>query len=225
MLDQNYYSKNIKESSGNLMRQVGKTVNGEPVDEKQVELISRSIKNNLNLNLKDKVLDLCCGNGLLTNKTAHYVDSVKGVDIHEDLINIARRNSAFNASYETGSALDYHYKDKDYNKVYMYDAQFHFSHIEFKYGLKRIRDILNVGTKFLVGAILDAERLPTFLRNEEDKASYFDCLDNNETFIGTWWNKEHIKKTCADLGLECKIIDIDDKSYMSHYRYDALIEF
>jgi methylase of polypeptide subunit release factors len=52
---------------------VGKTVNGQEIPESQVGLIVENIANVLRLNAKDSVIDLCCGNGLITRQLAPLV--------------------------------------------------------------------------------------------------------------------------------------------------------
>lgn len=57
-----YYSERVARSD-DLLWQVGKTVNGEPVDRKQLQLIVGQIVSLLDLTPEDRVLDIGAGNG------------------------------------------------------------------------------------------------------------------------------------------------------------------
>ena len=63
-----------------FLRQVGKTVNGVPVAWEEVDLIVEALRSGLQLNASDTVLDLCCGNGLITRRVAGACGTIIGVD-------------------------------------------------------------------------------------------------------------------------------------------------
>ena len=76
-----YYSERVKKNSRtDFLWQVGKTINGENVSPEQLELIVQTIVERLDLSGKDKVLDLGCGNGLLTKKISTYTQEITGLD-------------------------------------------------------------------------------------------------------------------------------------------------
>jgi len=65
-------------------------------DEEEANLLINLIEKEINLKLKSKVLDLCCGNGrhsILLSKRGY---SVTGVDLSDNLLNIARKNAEIN---------------------------------------------------------------------------------------------------------------------------------
>jgi hypothetical protein len=152
------------------------------------------------------------------------VRAIKGVDIHDELVDIARKNSAFNASYEVDDILTFPFRGEEYKKMYIYDAMLHLTHYEFKFFLKRLSFDSSVAVLF-VGGVLDSEKISNFWRNNDDKSAYFRSLENNVEFIGTWWYKDHMNQLCRELNLKSTIIDSPNKLYHSHYRYDMLIEF
>ena len=61
-------------------KQVRRTINGEPVNEDQIDLITKQVSNVLNLKKDDKLLDLGCGNGALTVKFLQSVSKILGID-------------------------------------------------------------------------------------------------------------------------------------------------
>ena len=48
--------------------QVMRTVNGKPVGEEQIQMIIDSVISTLEITESDVLLDLCCGNGALTDR-------------------------------------------------------------------------------------------------------------------------------------------------------------
>ncbi|MEQ1743125.1 MAG: hypothetical protein ABL869_11600, partial [Candidatus Nitrotoga sp.] len=82
----NHYDSISKQFDGSLLKQVGKTVNGQEIPELQVKLIVENTTNVLRLKAKDSVVDLCCGNGLITRQLAPLVEKVVGVDFTHGLI-------------------------------------------------------------------------------------------------------------------------------------------
>jgi len=79
------------------------TIGGQEVDDRQVELRVDSIVKNLRLASQDVLLDLCCGNGLLTKKISKYVSHIYAIDFSEGLISIAKaKNNSDNITYIIG---------------------------------------------------------------------------------------------------------------------------
>ena len=115
MIDNNirkYYSERVKKNGRtDFLWQVGKTVNGEEVSCEQLELIVKTIVDRLELSDKDKVLDLGCGNGLLTKKTSIFVQEITGLDLTTELCDIAiEYNSSNNIHYINTNIFDINVK-------------------------------------------------------------------------------------------------------------------
>ena len=72
-------------------RQVRRTINGEPVPEEQIKMIEIQIRQLLKLCSSDHLLDIGCGNGALTNRLNIYVNTTKGIDHSNYLIDIAQK--------------------------------------------------------------------------------------------------------------------------------------
>ena len=61
--------------------QIRRTVNGEPVSEEQINMITAAIRSTLQLNPEDKMLDLACGNGILSHLLFDSIAAYLGVDL------------------------------------------------------------------------------------------------------------------------------------------------
>lgn len=82
----NYPSQFTKDE---FFKQVGKTFKGQTISNTQFNIIISEVINKIGLRSNDFVLDLCCGNGLITSAIAKECQYVVGVDYSEPLIKIA----------------------------------------------------------------------------------------------------------------------------------------
>src|SRR5262247_3515231 len=90
-----------------FLKQVAKTVRGEPIASVQFDNIILDLIQKLELNDNDDVLDLCCGNGLITSFIAEKCNSIVGIDFSNPMIEIAREyHSPNNTKYLNLSVLD-----------------------------------------------------------------------------------------------------------------------
>src|SRR6476620_8487387 len=78
-------------SENDLFFEVGKTVNQQPISAKALRLSIGLITKGLQLTNKDRLLELCCGNGLMTKHLASLLDQVCAVDSVERLTEHARK--------------------------------------------------------------------------------------------------------------------------------------
>jgi SAM-dependent methyltransferase len=72
--------------------QVRRTVHGKPITENQIQLIVEAIKNGLDFQKNDCLLDIACGNGALSRRLFHDINEFLGVDNSEYLISVAIAN-------------------------------------------------------------------------------------------------------------------------------------
>jgi SAM-dependent methyltransferase len=100
--DANFYKKHpLTCDPDDLWGQVRRTVKGKPVGEDQIQLIVDAVTSGLGLKADDRLLDLCCGNGALTDRIFTRCEGGCGVDFSEPLIEVARRR------FEDGSRSKY----------------------------------------------------------------------------------------------------------------------
>jgi 2-polyprenyl-3-methyl-5-hydroxy-6-metoxy-1,4-benzoquinol methylase len=91
----------IKPKDNSLTAQVGRR------KDTDFDIIAEDIMSKLEININDTVLDVCCGNGLITRKIANYSKEVYGLDFSEILIRTAKEtNYNKNITYQLGDALN-----------------------------------------------------------------------------------------------------------------------
>ena len=220
-----HYDLISSQFDGSLLKQVGKTVNGREVPESQVKLIVHNIASVLQLSANDTVIDLCCGNGLITRKIAPLVEKVFGVDYTFGLIETAKTyNSFHNIEYINSDILSL---DPDYyngfNKILMYEALQHF----YEEQLVKLLDVLSTseaGSLFFLGSIPNKEKLNEYYDTEEKYAFYMHREREGKPHIGRWWLKEEIEQIASNGGFKAMLLQQEPTLYTAYYRFDVLLE-
>ncbi len=105
-------------------RQIKYTVGGQPVPDSELRASVALICAALELAANDKVLDLCCGNGLVTSQIATQCGDVLGVDFSTTLIGVARdAHSRPNITYLCKDAIEFLYSPeasgRQFSKILM----------------------------------------------------------------------------------------------------------
>lgn len=207
-----------------FLRQVGKTFRGETISSRQLQTIIAEIRSKTGLTSDDIVLDVCCGNGLVTSAIAAECRSVTGVDFSKPLIDIAQ--SSFkreNIRYFCMSALDIQpgkiALSAPFTKVYMCEALQHFCEDEFPVLLEALLNVTVQSAVFLFASVPDIEKLWSFY-DIQKKEEHIRRMNEGNDPLGTWWNKAYIAETCERYGLTCRFLPQDPCLHTAHYRFD-----
>jgi predicted TPR repeat methyltransferase len=186
------------------------------------------IVKSLKLDVHDTLIDMCCGNGLITSPLSFYVKYIYAFDFTEHLIKSAiHLKHANNIQYVVGDGKADFYKffilDEKPTKILMNDSLGYFSP-------KDLRDLLvyvikEVGffTFYITGVPNDNLKW-NFYNTEERRLRYLDCLERGDVThdgIGNWWSPDQIKQICDELGLRFEINNQPD--FLSNYRSNLLI--
>ncbi len=208
-----------------FFRQVEKTVS-RPTDIGRVNSKhkSRTFATLWQITDQDLVLDMCCGNGIITAQIAQGCRHVTGVDYSEPLIRIAKRyNNPGNISYYCMSVLDPEAQDfpeAPFTKIYMSESLQHFSEDDLPQMLQLIMKVSNASTVVFFSGIPDIERLWHFYDTEERREEYRRRKNESREAIGTWWNRKSISDACRENGFDCEIRSQNELIHTAHYRFD-----
>ena len=220
---QTHYNTSVLNYPDIFLKQVGKTVDGKEIDQKQVELIIYRIQRMLSLDKNDVLLDACCGNGFLTYRLSPFVAQIIGIDFSENLISIANKYHCMdNIYYVNSNLLDF----KDFlgcNKILMYEALQHFTYEQFELLLKNIKDISEKCFLFYIASIPDKNRLWNYYDTKQKQDFYRERERQGYSHMGTWWEKQYLAELCQKCGMNVQFFDQDVDLYTSYYRFDMLI--
>jgi SAM-dependent methyltransferase len=211
-----------------FLRQVGHTVGGKPYSRPQFDAMIAGISRALQLSSNDTLLDVCCGNGIITAELAKHCERVVGVDFSAPLIDIARKfNSRNNLSYEKMNALDLrellHPEGRAFSKFLMYAALQHFRPADFRDLLMGLLRHASKDRIILFGGVLDKARQHHFYNTRKKQLMKYYYRLRGTDRLGTWWDRAFISNVCRDAGLRFEIDDDSDWRPGGNYRFDVRI--
>jgi cyclopropane fatty-acyl-phospholipid synthase-like methyltransferase len=210
-----------------FLYQIGKTVNGIPISNKVFFTIIEDIKSNLDLNINDNLLDLCCGNGILTKNISNYVNRIIAIDFSEMFIrNAVQYNKTSNIEYFATDVLkiDKLVINTKFSKVLIYDALASFTPETVKILLEILDKYLMPNALIMFGAILDNSRKFKFY-NTLSRIWYYlfnISLLHKDNGIGRWWKKEELEVLALNTGFFISFIHENPVLHTAHYRFDCV---
>jgi ubiquinone/menaquinone biosynthesis C-methylase UbiE len=214
--------------SDNFLKQVGRFHSYD-----QINLIVANIVNILKITQNDIVLDLGCGNGLITRQIANYCKEIHGVDFSKILIETARKKfDATNIHYYLEDVLNVNkiFPANFFDKCYSY---FSFQYFDYKRGRVLIKSMCKVtksGGLILAGDVPDKRAIWRYYDTLRRKIHFlkttitYRVKRSGEDSLGWWWHPNEIERICKELDLECKILRQDRRLPHAHYRFDFLIK-
>lgn len=222
-----YYSSRVSQADRNkFLWQVGKTIDGKEVSEDQLDIIVNTIRAKLKLGHDDSVLDVGCGNGLITKIIAGRVKDVVGIELTPELFDIAREyNQLGNISYINNDILYMSPADfsSKISKVYLYEVLQHMDYPNVYALINMFTEILNKDSVVFIGGILDEEKKWQFIDSYERRCSYLSALINKEDALGIWFHQDYLRCIGEDLGFNVECFPQERALYTSGYRFDCVL--
>ncbi len=214
-----------------LLYQVAATVKGKPITNEQFHALTNSIKKELQLTDDDRMLDLCCGNGVMTYVFAPVVKEIVGVDISKPYVQNANKyKKAVNISYLLGDVtnlnkLSSELKLNSFNKILLYGSLGYFTPKDLEKILGYLGDLVTPQVRMMIGSILDKTKKWNFFNTWQRKFNYIFKykLLGIDMGLGRWWTKKEIKTIANKFGYDCRIINQNPILHTAHYRFDCLL--
>jgi cyclopropane fatty-acyl-phospholipid synthase-like methyltransferase len=217
-------------ANGNLFAQVGRTVGGIPIPESHLRASVEDILRNLEVQSEDTILDLCCGNGLLTREIGRHCRQVVGIDFSEPLIKEAKRRSALsNVEYRLGDILLLNQLAVEFanrfDKVLMSDAMGSFDEVTLPHLLPSLKCLCKDNAPILLTGVPDDGRKWRFYDNWRRRWTYLYRIKllRRDPGVGKWWSRNRLQTLCAKAGLRCEFRDQNAMLHSAHYRMDVLL--
>ena len=224
---QNWYDTRARAlDSRDFLSQACHTQGGKAVSGDVIGLVLGELRAGLEFAATDRVLDLCCGNGLFTHALAGEVADITGVDFSGELIRLAQtHNTAPNLRYMQGDAtrLDQieTLADRRYDKIYMNASLQHFKPDHFPALLDSL----------LALASDDPVLMFTFIPEDGKQRLLFDTLKKRlirlrrrltgRDYFGDWWRPDTIRQAAAARGFACDILPVNPDISYGAYRFHA----
>lgn len=223
-----YTERTARLGPDEYLSQVGHTVNGRPISDHQFQLLLDQIRQSLDLTQSDHLLDVCCGNGLFTQRLAAEVSAVVGVDLSAPLIDIARKaHGAENIAYFQLDAaklgdLDGNHRGP-FDKIVMYAALQHFAPSEFERVLDQMLDLAAPEATIMLGFVPDRALKWRFYDTWKRRAEHVWRTMMKRELLGTWWSREALERMCQKRGLTCRFEELPTELHAANYRFNAVL--
>lgn len=205
--------------------QVKRTVNGKPVSQQQIDMIVDASVSGLNLIDSDVLLDICCGNGALTDLLFEQCNGGLGVDFSEYLISVAKSNFASGKlrQYVLSDVVDFCLAPSNsqrFTKALCYGS---FSYLE-DHQAKKILQALyenfpNI-ERIFIGNLPDRNLIKQFFGDNKMEAGIEHKADSA---IGIWRTKEEFLSIVRNDCWKVEFSTMPESYYASHYRYDVTL--
>ena len=204
-------------------KQVARTKFGMPISKSDWIKTCEHILGQVQPHSTDTLLDLCCGNGLLTTYLINYVNKIFAVDYSKILLDaFVVKNHRVTKVF--ADALNFDYDSYSFNSVVMYYAAQHFSENTLLSVVKKVYTSLEEGGVFLIGDIPDIHRKWSFFYKPEYRNFYFSCLESGQPAVGTWYDKKFFEYLAEYIGFEnLEIQDQPEFMNNSNHRFDVLL--
>ena len=206
-------------------RQVGRTFHQKSYSPAEIAIIVDRILAFLQADPEKHLLDLACGNGMLTSRIAAHFKSVTAVDFSVPLIESARRHfPRENVEYVVGNALDLEGIGRQYDCILIYFAFQYFSPRQADSLFGSFDRILKTPGLVLLGDVADGDRVWSFYRALPGRSRFYVDLIRNKPIIGLWWRPSdlHMLANRHSLSLSVNYQDCDSPNH--YFRYDALLQ-
>ena len=226
-MDWRKYWNDLAVDSSNPFLQVARV--GKKVDFSE-ELINRTVEHiiaNLDLQMEDVLLDVCCGNGMISILLSKKCAAVTGCDISEELIRLAKENHANSkVKYLAGDATQLtSFINTKFDKINLF---FSFQYLDsYSKGFSAIREmsqLLKPNGRIFLGDVPDYEFLSRFYPSYPARLKYLLKLRLGKSEMGKFWKEAEIARICGELGLTYqRLLQPEDLPY-SAYRVDYMLQ-
>ena len=208
--------------------QVGHTVNGAPIPQDHFAALLEQNAGLLDLGPKDRLLDLCCGNGIFSRPLAQRVQVACGADISTEMIRVARADHAApNLRYAVMDARQAAglktCPEAPFTRVLLYGAWQHFDPVTGQEVLAALREITTPDARILLGFVPDLALKDRFFDTPARRAAHAAHVAAGTDMFGTWWDRGVLSALCGDLGFDCRFADLPPQVHAASYRFHALL--
>jgi cyclopropane fatty-acyl-phospholipid synthase-like methyltransferase len=204
--------------------QVLRTKNKKSIDEECWNKTLDYILGQLELKESDDVLDLCCGNGLITRDISKQCRSVTCVDVVPELVDKINTNQYPNITALVGDIRQLNLERNSFDKILIYAAIQYLNPAETVEWFDQMYKALRVGGMLFIGDIPDRAKLWNFFDSKEREEVYFKSMKEREAIVGTWFEQNWLLKLSQHAGFKsARIVLQPDYMIYCKYRYDMRV--
>jgi SAM-dependent methyltransferase len=208
--------------------QVMRNPHGRSVGDDQIAMIIQAISTGLDIRLNDALLDLCCGNGAISDPIFARCQGGVGVDLAPYLIEVAVENfqKAPGRVYRLSDVEEYVATSEDasrFTKVLFYGAFQNLSEQKARNVLTPLRHRFDNIGRIFIGNLPDLDRAAEFFREFRPDCPPLEHLKRHDTLGGIWRTEREVEQLMAECGWRCEITRMPPGYYAAHCRFDATL--
>jgi len=226
---ENYWNSVVSKDQG-VFEQVQRTASGVPLTTVQMDRYIQYLKQVLDLQESEsyhlQLLDLCCGNGWITNKLSAHYQQCLGLDFSKELIRYAKEHFGSNkVAFENTeiSNLSLYTKENYYDHIIWLFSLQYFSTSDFESILPKLKNVLNEGGVILLGDIPLKNKQATMYSGIKSKFKYYLKYWLNRESTGKFWSPLELDGIVNRNGMKGQYLKQPASLPYAHYRFDYLI--
>jgi len=200
-------------------------VQRDAISESQLLLIEKHICSLLDLQINDVLLDVCCGNGLITKRLAKYCKQVIGVDFSKKLVETAQENS---------EQVNLHFIEEDatqltrsieikFDKILLYFSFQYLNSMQGALVISEMKKLLKPEGIILIGDIPDQNKFWLYYNTFLKRAFYFKQWILCQPKMGKFWAEIQMDTLAKNNNLKGEYCSQNEDLPHSHYRFDYLM--
>jgi ubiquinone/menaquinone biosynthesis C-methylase UbiE len=220
-----FWNESPQVRDADFCRQVGRTFDQVSYSDREIQLLVDRLLWCLKPSRDKTLLDLACGNGLITGGLAVHFKHITAVDFSHPLIGVARNHFARdNVDYIVGDAITLDGIAGPYDCVLVSAAFQFFDRDQAKRLFQRLRRVLAASGRVVLGDVADGDRMWNFYRGFRGRSRYALDLVRRTPIIGHWWTSSALRRLANETGWTLSI-HYQTTDFPNHYfRYDAVLE-
>jgi ubiquinone/menaquinone biosynthesis C-methylase UbiE len=152
----------------------------------------------LELKPEDNILDLCCGNGLITNYISQKGFKISGVDLSAKLISRAKQlNGELNFHQMDALSFDL---DESFSKMFIaFSFQYFDSYEKGKQVIENMLRHARPGAMILLTDVPDKSKWADYYNSFIKKVFYFKHKFTGKQSMGKFWSEKELNVLCRSL--------------------------
>ena len=229
MEKRNYWRKVYNDKSntnkGNHQANVGRTLNGKPIDDTTWNKTVEYISSLLEIDDSQTILELCCGNGMLLGPLSRKCSKAYGIDFSSELIDQLKLVHGDDIITSVADVMEVEMVKGTLDVVILYFSIQHFTEAETIYLTARTLDWLKPGGRLYIGDIPDQGKLWDYLEKPAYKKDYLERILTHTPKIGQWFQRGFFS-AFQDYFEQVEVQVLDQPAFMinSEVRFDVLIK-
>lgn len=212
-------------SALDAFKQVGRTFQQKNYSETTVEILVNRLATLLRPSPDQALLELACGNGMITSRLAPLFQRVTAVDFSQELLAVARNQFAgHNIEYVYADATDLAFVQDHYDSVLVNFAFQYFTPHQARQTFKQLKRVVKPHGRIVLGDVADGDRMWKFYRGFRGRSRYAFDQVRRRPIIGHWWTPAALSEIADEMGWELSIFYQPRGLPNYYFRYDAVLE-